>query len=261
MSDTQIIAAVEAVPRPKKSEMRDFVEFMLGLALFAFVLRSFIFAPFNIPSESMMPRLLVGDYLIVSKWPYGFSRYSFPWNMPLVQGRVFSTLPARGDVVVFKAPPSNKIDFIKRVIGLPGDTVQMRDGQLVLNGRAVPKQRLDDLIATPTPGQPCLLPDETVCHFPRYRETLPSGKSYDVLDLQTIPQDNTAVFTVPADALFLMGDNRDNSEDSRFTTDEGGIGFVPVANLVGRAQFMFMSWDGNGNWAHKIRWSRIGGGF
>ncbi len=245
----------------QKSEVRDFAGFMVKLIVAAFILRSLVFAPFNIPSESMMPRLLVGDYLIVSKWPYGFSRHSFPFSLPLIKGRMFSTVPQRGDVVVFKTPQNNRTDFIKRVIGLPGDTVQMVRGQVALNGLPLPKVRLDDLLATPTPGQPCIGRQETICHFPRYRETLPGGRGYDVLDLRDQLSDDSALFTVPAGQLFLMGDNRDNSEDSRFSVSENGIGLVPVDNLVGRAQFMFFSWDANGDWAHKIRWSRIGSGF
>ncbi len=254
MADTQIITTSEPLARPFKSETRVFFEFMIKLIVAMFVLRSFIFAPFNIPSESMMPRLLVGDYLIVTKWPYGFSRHSLPWSLPLIPGRVFSTLPARGDVVVFKAPPGETVDTIKRVIGLPGDTVEMTNGQLILNGAPVPKQRLDDLLATPTPGQPCLH-SEAMCRFPRYLETLPGGRSYAVLDLRAQESDNTPVATVPADSVFVMGDNRDNSQDSRFE------GAVPMSALVGRAQFIFFSWDANGDWAHKIRWGRMGSGF
>ena len=261
MADTQIIDRTEPANTTPKSEMRDFGGFMVKLVIAMFILRSFLFAPFNIPSESMMPRVLVGDYLIVTKWPYGFSRHSFPFSLPLIQGRVLSTLPVRGDVVVFKTPQDNRTDFIKRVIGLPGDTVQMVGGQLVLNGQPVAKQRLDDWVGTPTPGQPCLSVSESLCHFPRYRETLPGGRSYDVLDLRDQGSDNTEVFKVPVGQLFLMGDNRDNSEDSRFTTAENGIGLVPMENLVGRAQFMFFSWDANGDWAHKIRWGRIGSQF
>jgi len=255
MSDTQIIAAAEPKIRLQKSEARQFFVFLLQLSLAMFVLRSFFIQPFYIPSESMMPRLLVGDYLIVSKWPYGFSRHSFPWSLPLVQGRVLANVPQRGDVVVFKALPSNNVDTIKRVIGLPGDRVQMVGGQLFLNGHPVPKVRLDDWAGTPTPGQPCLSASDTLCHFPRYRETLPNGRSYDVLDLRPQASDDTPVFTVPEDSVFLMGDNRDNSLDSRIE------GAVPLVNLEGRAQFMFFSWDANGDWAHKIRWDRIGGGF
>lgn len=261
MSDTQIIAAAEPWIRVQKSESRQFFMFLIKLSVAMFVLRSFFIQPFFIPSESMMPRLLVGDYLIVSKWPFGYSRYSLPGSWPLGGGRLFAHLPERGDVVVFKTPQDNRTDYVKRVIGLPGDTIQMRDGIVILNGLPIPKQRVDDLVASATPGQPCLSSTETLCHFPRYRETLPNGRSYEVLDLRLQDGDNTRAFSVPADHLFLMGDNRDNSEDSRIALAQGGVGYVPLDNVIGRAQLMFYSWDANGDWAHKIRWNRIGGGF
>ena len=129
-----------------KSETRDFLTFLVKLALFVFVLRSFIVAPFNIPSESMQPRLLIGDYLIVGKWPYGYSRYSMPFSLPLIPGRIFPDTPERGDVVVFKAPPTQHQDYIKRVIGLPGDIIEIRSGQVILNGQPVEKRRIEDLV-------------------------------------------------------------------------------------------------------------------
>ncbi len=261
MSDTQIIAVAEPKIRLKKSEARQFFVFLVQLSVVMFALRSFLIQPFFIPSESMMPRLLVGDYLIVSKWPYGYSRFSLPGHWPLASGRMFGQLPERGDVVVFKTPQDNRTDYVKRVIGLPGDTVQLRDGVVILNGTPIPKQRVDDLIASPTSGQPCLQSGEILCHFPRYRETLPNGRSYDVLDLRQQDSDTTQMFSVPAGYVFLMGDNRDNSEDSRIPVALGGIGLVSTDNLVGRAQLMFFSWDANGDWAHKIRWERIGAGF
>jgi len=134
------------------------------------------------------------------------------------------------------------------------------DGQLVLNGTRVPRERLDDWVVTPTTGQPCLNASETLCHFARYRETLPNGRSYAVLDLGVQDRRQSARFTVPDGAVFMMGDNRDNSGDSRFTVAEGGVGLVPLDHLEGRAQIMFFSWDANGDWLHKIRWGRIGSG-
>jgi signal peptidase I len=274
------MSASDSIPiskaRPKKSETRDFVEFLVKLVLIVLLIRSLFVATFSIPSESMLPRLMVGDYLFVEKWPYGLSRHSFPLSPPIFKGRLFGRLPERGDVVVFKAPPSNKVDYIKRVIGLPGDTVQMRGGQVFLNGKAVPKTRVDDFVAPVTANSPCFAPEfseagsdgTTRCRYPRYRETLPNGKSYDVLDIANTGADDTPVFTVPADHLFLMGDDRDKSADSRFPAADGiGIGFVPVENLVGRAWVSVFSTDGSASWllpwtwVSAARWRRIGEGF
>lgn len=266
---------VADTPAKPKSETRDFLEFLLKLGVFVFLLRSFIFAPFSIPSESMMPRLLTGDYLVVTKWNYGYSRHSFPFSLPLIPGpgRLFEKLPARGDVVVFKEPPENKTDFIKRVIGLPGDIVQMKGGQLFINGDPVRKIRQPDFLLPETPNTRCYGPQfreaagngTTRCRYPQFRETLPNGKSYDVLDVASVAADDTQVYTVPEGQLFLMGDNRDNSADSRL--EAGGFGFVPVENLVGKAQFTVFSTDGSANyflpwtWFTAARWHRIGEGF
>jgi signal peptidase I len=270
MSDT-----ITDTPPKAKSEVRDFLQFLLKLGVFVFVLRSFIFAPFSIPSESMVPRLLTGDYLVVTKWNYGFSRHSFPWSVPLIPGpgRLFSAMPARGDVVVFKKPPENQIDYIKRVIGLPGDLVQMKDGQLFINGNAVEKKRIADFVVDETPNMTCVGSPyaETAsdgkrrCRYPQYRETLPNGKSYNVLDRAQTSADDTQVYAVPQGHFLAMGDNRDNSADSRF--EAGGFGFVPVENLVGKAQISVFSTDGSASWVlpwtwfTAARWERIGEGF
>jgi signal peptidase I len=268
MADTIPIDAAKP-----KSETRDFLSFLLKLGIFVFILRSFIFAPFSIPSESMLPRLFVGDYLIVTKWNYGFSKHSLPWSVPLIPGRIFSSLPARGDVVVFKAPPANDTDLIKRVIGLPGDRIQMRGGQLFINDVAVPKVRTSDFVQTVSPNTHCLSAEapetgtngEQRCRYARFIETLPEGKSYSVLDFGVIPQDNTRIYTVPTGHVFMMGDDRDDSGDSRF--EAGGFGFVPIENLVGKAQFTVFSTDGSANyllpwtWFSAARWGRIGEGF
>ncbi len=262
-------------PLKAKSETRDFMQFLLKLGIFVFILRSFIFAPFSIPSESMVPRLLTGDYLIVTKWNYGYSKHSFPWSLPLISGpkRLFESIPARGDVIVFKKPPENQVDYIKRVIGLPGDFVQMKSGQLFINGQPVPKKRIADFVMDETPNTTCYGPQFTEtasdgkrrCRYPQFRETLPGGKSYNVLDLGPIAADDTQVYTVPEDQFLAMGDNRDNSADSRL--EAGGFGFVPMENLVGKAQISVFSTDGSASWVRPwtwfsaARWDRIGEGF
>ena len=260
------------VKRP--SELRDTIGFLLRLALFVLILRSFVFSPFSIPSGSMLPRLLVGDYLFITKWNYGYSKHSLPFSLPLIPGRLFGRDPARGDVVVFKAPPTED-DYIKRVIGLPGDTIQMRGGRLILNGVAVPQQQVGDFVVPDTPNYHCRPEFRdtdargwTICRFRQYRETLPGGRSYRVLDQGDGPADDTQVYTVPAGHVFLMGDNRDDSMDSRFPPmPGGGIGYVPLQNLEGRAAVTFWSTDGGAEWIKPwtwftaARWERIGEGF
>ena len=273
--ETNIDAQPAAAAKPAKKE-DSFPVFVLKLALVVVLFRSLIFAPFYIPSESMLPRLLNGDYLLLAKWPYGFSRKSLPFGVPLLpESRVLASNPERGDVVVFKAPPAGEQDWIKRVIGLPGDTVQMKGGQLWLNNQPIPKVRIADFEVAVSPNTRCLTSqfmakraDGTdVCKYPRFTETLPGGESYQVLDLGERSKDTTEPYIVPQGSVFLMGDNRDNSEDSRFTTDEGGIGIVPIDNLLGRATVMMWSTDGSAEWLKPwtwfsaARWDRIGGTF
>ncbi|MFZ3483040.1 signal peptidase I [Sphingomonas sp. 3-13AW] len=267
--------ATKPAARPPRSELRETVLFFLKLAIFVFVIRSFLFSPFSIPSGSMLPRMMVGDYLFITKWNYGYSRYSLPWNLPLIPGRIFPRTPDRGDVVVFKAPPEGRDNWVKRVIGLPGDRVQMQHGQLFLNGKPVPKQRIADFVLPVTPnfGCPFQFQDEDaagkpVCRYPQYEETLPNGKRFRVLDQGTTPADDTGVYTVPEGHVFLMGDNRDDSADSRFPVAAGqGIGFVPMENLEGKAVVTFWSTDGSAQWLLPWTWisaarfSRIGEGF
>jgi len=261
--------------KPVKKE-ESFLVFLIKLVTIVVVFRSFIFSPFNIPSESMMPRLIDGDYLLAAKWPYGFSKYSMPFSAPVIPGRILAGQPERGDVVIFKAPPTNDTDYIKRVIGLPGDQVQMIASQLYINGKPVPREKASDFEIAISPNTNCYMPQyeqrgangETVCRYPRFKETLPNGKVYYTLDLISSPQDDTAPVVVPEGYLFLMGDNRDNSLDSRFPAIPGqGIGMVPQDNLVGRATVMMFSTDGSAEWVKPwtwfsaARWNRIGGLF
>ncbi len=278
MPDTLPAAPDEVLSHPAKPAKKEdsFFVFLIKLVLIVAVFRSFIFSPFNIPSESMLPRLQNGDYLLAAKWPYGFSSYSLPFSLPLIPGRIFAGQPERGDIVIVKAPPDNDIDYIKRVIGLPGDQIQMIGGQLYLNGQPVPKQKIADFELPVSPNSNCYVPEfqaatpdgKQVCRYPRYRETLPGGRSYEVLDLGETPQDDTPPIVVPEASLFLMGDNRDNSMDSRFPAVAGqGIGIVPQANLIGRAKIMMFSTDGSSSWLKPwtwftaARWNRIGGTF
>ena len=264
-------------PAPAKPEKKEdnFAVFLLKLIAIVVIFRSFVFAPFTIPSESMLPRLVDGDYLLASKWSYGYSKYSLPFGVPLIPGRMFASQPERGDIAIFKAPPLNDVDYIKRVIGLPGDQVQMKDGVLYLNGKAVKKERVADFVIAQSPNTDCAAAafeavenGKPVCRYPRFRETLPNGRSYEVLDMGLTPQDDTEAVVVPEGHLFMMGDNRDNSQDSRFPARPGGgIGLVPEDNLVGKAGIIMWSTDGSVEWLKPwtwftaARWSRIGGTF
>jgi signal peptidase I len=202
------------------------VKVVVQALLLALVVRTFLFQPFTIPSGSMMPTLLIGDYLFVSKYTYGFSRYSFPFSPDLFSGRIWGGEPKRGDIVVFKLPSDTSIDYIKRVIGLPGDRIQVIDGILHINGEPVRREQKGKWA-----------PEEGGSAFPIYVETLPNGVSYETLDMNPRGEgDNTGVFEVPKGHYFMMGDNRDNSLDSRFA-----VGFVPFENLVGPARILFFS--------------------
>ncbi|HSD92366.1 MAG TPA: signal peptidase I [Methyloceanibacter sp.] len=245
--------SVEADKTEAKSGTRDTVRVIIHALILALLVRVFLFQPFNIPSGSMIPTLLIGDYLFVSKYSYGYSRYSFPFSPDLFSGRVWAKEPERGDVVVFKLPRDNETDYIKRVIGLPGDEIQMMHGVLHINGKPVPKVRVDDYVVTEPSGRER--------RMPRFMETLPNGVTYPVLDLvQDGFGDNTEVYKVPEGNFFMMGDNRDNSTDSRFLSE---VGFVPFENLVGKAQIIFFSLDESSrfyefwDWPTSIRWPRL----
>lgn len=219
---------------PAVKQKRGFVRELVGIVVpalaVAVLIQTFLIKPFRIPSESMLPNLLVGDYLFVSKYSYGYSRYSFPLAPRLFSGRIFSSLPQRGDIVVFRLPLHDSEDYIKRVIGLPGDTVQMIGGVLHINGLPVARERVDDFV---------LAESGTAIRARRWRETLPNGVAHMTLDLiEGGPGDDTLIYRVPSAHYFMMGDNRDDSADSRMLSM---VGYVPFENFVGRAEFIFFS--------------------
>jgi signal peptidase I len=269
-------AATPAEPPEKKESWWETLRFFGLLFLAALALRTFIVAPFTIPSGSMLPSMMIGDYLFVTKWPYGFSRYSFPFGLASFEGRLLENLPERGDIVVFRYPGGLDEDYVKRVIGLPGDTIEVRRGALILNGTPLPRQRIADYAMPVSPNSPCRavepgsarqLPAEgsgTVCAYPRFRETLPGGRTYEVLDQVTDSDgDDFGPVTVPEGHLFVMGDNRDDSQDSRFNVADNGVGMLPVENLVGEAAIIFWSTDGSSEWVKPwtwffaLRWDRL----
>ena len=233
----------------------DSLKTVIYAALIAVFIRTFLYEPFNIPSGSMIPTLLVGDYLFVSKYSYGYSHYSIPLSPPLFSGRIFGSEPNRGDVVVFRLPKDDSTDYIKRVIGLPGDRIQMKEGLLYINEKPVVRERLSDFVGE----DPC--GSDATARVKRWKETLPNGVTYESLDcVDNGFYDDTVVYTVPPGNFFMMGDNRDNSTDSRV---QSAVGYVPFENLIGRAQMIFFSvaegeqawmiW----RWPTAVRWNRI----
>ena len=222
------------------------------LAIFiAILIRSFFFEPFNIPSGSMKPNLLVGDFIFVSKWSYGYSKHSLPFSLPIIPNKLFNKYPKRGDVVVFKTPQDNRTDYIKRVIGLPGDKIKINDGLIVLNNNLVLRKKIDDFVDKDKQGNQF--------RIRQYRELF-SNIEFDIIDLRDNGiVDNTNEYIVPDDHFFVMGDNRDNSQDSRFISI---VGYIPMKNLIGKAQYIFFSLENSRfyelwKWPKAIRYERI----
>jgi signal peptidase I len=251
--DAKTQSLAEAPPAAAGARSGDgwgsFAWFLVKLLLAVLAFRVFVFSPFSIPSESMLPRLMNGDYLLAAKWPYGISRHSLPFDMALPEGRLLPGTPERGDIVIFKHPIDGR-DYIKRVIGLPGDRVAVAGGQVVLNGARVPQVRIADVL---------------VCRYAAFRETLPGGRTYTVLDFGPTQADAFSEEVVPPGTLFVMGDNRDSSMDSRFEASAGeGVGLVSQDLLVGRASILVWSTDGSAQWLKPwtwisgARWNRIG---
>ena len=234
-------------------EISEFAKTAIFAVLLALIIRTFLFEPFNIPSGSMKPTLLVGDYLFVSKPAYGFSRYSFPFGVAPIEGRMGGKAPQRGDVIVFKLPTNTSIDYVKRIVALPGETVQMRAGRLYINGKIVPRESKGYREVPSDYGEPIRMTE--------YIQTLPGGVEFSIYeegdDLQL---DNTQIYVVPEGHYFAMGDNRDHSQDSRVTQL---VGSIPLENIVGRADFLFFSTNGTGSlikpwtWPSTIRYDRF----
>ncbi|WKL56485.1 signal peptidase I [Asticcacaulis sp. ZE23SCel15] len=240
-----------------KEETSEIIKTVIYALLITLVFRTLFFQPFTIPSASMEPNLYEGDYIVVSKWDYGYSKYSFQWPLPFIKGRIMEKAAKRGDIVVFKLPRNPKVDYIKRVVGVPGDRIQMRHNQLYINdipvaaknlGAVTPQISYDSQYAT------------------KYEESLPEGSTHFMQDLRTDgPADDTPEYIVPADHYFMMGDNRDNSIDSRYAMDDPiqpGVDFVPAENLEGRATMVLVSWnEGSSIWKPwtwlNLRWDRL----
>jgi signal peptidase I len=265
LPDGDTVMPAPIMQNPKTSTSRkssggvvDFIKTIVWAVLIAIGIRTVAFEPFNIPSGSMIPSLLIGDYLFVSKYSYGYSRFSLPgWltDLDVFGGRIFFRSPERGDVVVFKLPRDNKTDYIKRIIGLPGDHIQVKGGILHINGEPVKRERIEDFVDRDSGA---------AVRIAQYIETLPNGRKHRIIEYTDRGEyDDTPVYVVPAGKYFAMGDNRDNSLDSRVPQDRSGVGFVPAENLVGRAEFLFFSTNGTAHiwevwkWPTAIRYGRL----
>jgi signal peptidase I len=238
--------------KPKSSTTADNIKTIVYAVLIAVVIRTCLFEPFFIPSGSMVPTLLVGDYVLVAKYRYGYTHFSFPFSPDIFNGRFPGGAPKRGDVVVFRLPRDTSVDYVKRVIGLPGDTIQVTQGQLFVNGVQVPRADVGDY-TDDSDGQPVVVQEFT--------ESLPGGKNHPILKATDEGfMNNTPVYTVPPGDMFMMGDNRDNSLDSRVLDD---VGYVPIENALGPATIVFFSidlqdpWYAFWDWPFEIRWDRI----
>ncbi|WP_245504055.1 signal peptidase I [Lichenihabitans psoromatis] len=250
----------KVVATSKKSQEGGFGEVLkvvVQALLIALVVRTFLFQPFNIPSGSLIPTLDIGDYLFVSKYSYGYSRYSFPFSPDVFSGRILASTPKRGDVAVFKFPKDTSKDYIKRVIGLPGDKIQLVESRLIINGQMVAREPTTKVMTRDQFGHDV--------EVPTYLETLPGGVTHQIIQINGDNgfYSNTPVYTVPPGNYFMMGDNRDNSTDSRVSPDQDGVGYVPFENFVGRAELIFFSIDDTApvwefwRWPTSIRWDRL----
>jgi signal peptidase I len=266
--DSQPVSPDAAPAKREESALWREIKGLAWVLLAVLTFHSFVAKPFYIPSESMMPVLLKGDRLVVSKYPYGWSWVSPSFHVfPHWSGRLFGRMPKRGDIVIV-TPPGKSDDYIKRVIGLPGDTIEVRGGRLILNNVPVKAEVRPPVMVPVDPNAPCAVEQfpgnlveasdgRSFCRLPIVRETLPGGPTYDTVELGASPGDDYGPVAVPADHVFLMGDNRDRSADSRFSLAEEGLGGpVPWENLGGRAEFLTFSLDGAAAWLNPISWFR-----